>query len=151
MWPASSSGNFAAAGKLYTINTTTAVATLVGSTGDFFGSLAFAPNGVLYMASADLDNMGNVVNTELKTLNPATANTLSMVPTPEFDSSLGVRPTDGVIFGHDADGPVSLAPRVGGLFRTVGANPPHVPRAQPARPTNTPQLFVWIKNSAELR
>src|SRR5436190_16262028 len=42
-------------GLLYTINKATGAATLVGNTGDFFGSIAFAPNGTLYMSSADLD------------------------------------------------------------------------------------------------
>jgi hypothetical protein len=52
--------------------------------------------------------MGNVVNTELKTLNPATAATVTMVATAFFYSSLGIRPTDGVIFGGTGD--------AGGLF-----------------------------------
>ena len=61
---ASSSGDFSAAGNLYTINKSTGAATLVGATGDFFGAIAFAPNGTLYMNSADLDNQGNLVNTQ---------------------------------------------------------------------------------------
>lgn len=93
-------------GKLYTINKTTGLATLVGATGDFFGSLAFAPNGTLYMATADLDFMtGNLINFGLKRLNPATAATVpgSFVATMDFLGALAVRPEDGVIFGGNGD------------------------------------------------
>jgi hypothetical protein len=41
--------NFSGTANLYTISTTGA-ATLVGNTGVFFGSIAFARNGTLYMA-----------------------------------------------------------------------------------------------------
>jgi sugar lactone lactonase YvrE len=99
---ASSSGDFNAAGNLYTINTTTGAATLVGATGDFFGAIAFAPNGTLYMHSADLDNMGNMVNTKLKTLNPTNAQTLTAVATLDIPGALGVR-SDGTIFAGDGD------------------------------------------------
>ena len=76
---AAASTNSTAPGFLYTINTTTGAATLVGNTGDFFGALAFAPNGTLYMLSADLDmTTGDVINQEVKTLNPSDAQTLTM-------------------------------------------------------------------------
>ena len=42
-------------GKVYTINTTTGAATSIGDTGKFFASIAFAPDGTLYMSSAELD------------------------------------------------------------------------------------------------
>ena len=91
-------------GKLYTINTTTGVATLVGNTGDFFGSIAFAPDGTLYMSAAGLDPLtDNIINIGLKTLNPANASTLSFVATPDFFGALGIRPADGVIFGGTGD------------------------------------------------
>ena len=90
-------------GNLYTINTTTGVATFVGSTGDFFGSIAFAPNGTLYMSSADLDAMDNLVNVSLKRLNPTNAAALGTIPTADFFGSLGIRSTDGVIFGGTGD------------------------------------------------
>jgi hypothetical protein len=89
-------------GLLYTINKTTGVATLVGNTGDFFGSIAFGPNGTLYMSAADLDGMGNFVVVGLKTLDPSNANTLSVVPTTDFFGAFGVRP-DGVLFGGTGD------------------------------------------------
>jgi hypothetical protein len=90
-------------GMLYTINKTTGVATPVGNTGDFFGAIAFAPNGTLYMTSADLDNMGNQLNISLKTLNPANANLLTVVPMINFMGALAVRPEDGTIFGDNGD------------------------------------------------
>jgi outer membrane protein assembly factor BamB len=105
-----SRSNFAAAGKLYRIDTNTGEATLVGSTGDFFGAIAFAPNGTLYFLSADLDlTNGAAVNFELETLNPTNAQTLATVdvPNPEDPfapySSMGVRPEDGTIFAGDGD------------------------------------------------
>lgn len=91
-------------GNLYTIDKKTGVATLVGNTGDFFGSIAFAPNGTLYMSAADLDPMGNIVNQSLKTLNPSNANILSTFPTNDFFGALGIRPTDGMIFGGTGSG-----------------------------------------------
>jgi PEP-CTERM motif len=91
-------------GKLYTINKTTGAATLVGNTGDFFGAIAFAPNGTLYMTAADLDFMtGNVINISLKTLNPANASVLTVVPMIDHMGALGIRPEDGVIFGGTGD------------------------------------------------
>jgi hypothetical protein len=90
-------------GGLYTINKTTGIATLVGDTGDFFGSIAFAPNGTLYMSAADLDIMGNFVGIALKTINPTNAAILTQVPTIDFFGGLGIRPSDGVIFGDTGD------------------------------------------------
>ena len=90
-------------GRLYTINKTTGLATLVGNTGDFFGSIGFAPNGTLYMASADLDSNDNLVNIGLKTLNPTNAAVLSFVPTIDFFGALGVRPEDSALFGGNGD------------------------------------------------
>ena len=46
--------NFTGTANLYTISTTGA-ATLLGNTDVFFGSIAFAPNGTLYMTSANLN------------------------------------------------------------------------------------------------
>jgi outer membrane protein assembly factor BamB len=91
-------------GKLYTINKTTGLATLVGNTGDFFGSLAFAPNGTLYMAAGDLDfTTGNIINIGLKTLNPTNAATLSFIATNDLFGALAVRPEDSALFGGNSD------------------------------------------------
>ena len=68
-----------------------------------FGSIAFAPNGTLYMGAADLDAMGNFINIALKTLNPSTAATLTSVATNDLFNALAVRPEDSAIFGGNGD------------------------------------------------
>jgi hypothetical protein len=47
--------------------------------------------------------MGQDINVRLSTLNPSNAATLSFVPTADFFGALGVRPTDGAIFGGTGD------------------------------------------------
>jgi hypothetical protein len=95
---------FSGLGRLYTINKTTGLATMVGDTGDFFGSIAFAPNGTLYMSAADLDPVtDNIINIGLKTLNPLNAATLTFVATNDLFGALAVRPEDGAIFGGTGD------------------------------------------------
>jgi hypothetical protein len=90
-------------GKLYTINPATGVATLVGNTGDFFASIAFAPNGTLYMSAADLDfATGQDINIALKILNPSNATVISSVSAAEFYGALAVSP-EGVIYGGNGD------------------------------------------------
>jgi hypothetical protein len=90
-------------GDLYTINRTTGVATLVGNTGFFFNSIAFAPNGTLYLAAENLGMMGPDATTDqLDTINPATAASLTSVATADFFGALAVRP-DGTIFGGNGD------------------------------------------------
>jgi hypothetical protein len=91
-------------GRLYTINPSTGLATLVGDTGHFFASIAFGPNGALYLEAADLDFVtGNLTNIGLRRINPANAQQLSFVPTVDFLGALAVRPEDGVIFGDNGD------------------------------------------------
>jgi hypothetical protein len=91
-------------GLLYTINKTTGVATLVGDTHSFFDSIAFGPNGMLYLSAADLDfTTGNQINFRLETLNPTNAAMLTTVAATQFYGALGVRPTDGVIFAGNGD------------------------------------------------
>jgi len=90
-------------GRLYTINPVTGLATRVGDTGDFFGSIAFAPNGTLYMSSADLDfTTDSLINISIKTLNPATAATLSTISAPEFFGAFAFSP-EGVLYGGNGD------------------------------------------------
>jgi hypothetical protein len=91
-------------GNLYTINQNTGVATLVGATGHFFGSIAFAPSGALYMSAADFGPGGAEINTKLLTLDPSNASVKSSVTTDAFFGALGVRPSDGVIFAGNGDG-----------------------------------------------
>ncbi|HXO40215.1 MAG TPA: hypothetical protein VN999_02115 [Thermoanaerobaculia bacterium] len=91
------------AGKLYTIDKTTAVATLVGVTPVRRDSIAFAPDGTLYEAGFT----PGVVPPTLYTLDPTTGAPLSAVLTPPADDnygSLAVRPTDNVLFGGDGAG-----------------------------------------------
>jgi hypothetical protein len=93
-------------GDLYTINPATGAATLVGNTGFFFNSIAFAPNGTLYLAAANLDfsKMPPIdIDQSLNTLNPTNAAILSSVSTLDFFGALGVR-SDGTIFGGTGDG-----------------------------------------------
>jgi hypothetical protein len=113
-------------GLLYTINKTTGVATLVGNTGAFFGSIAFNLGGTLYMSFATLDpSTGNIINISLKTLNPATGAVLSSVSTVDFFGALGIR-SDGVIFGGTGDsaGLFTINPNTGAetLIGSTGQN-----------------------------
>jgi hypothetical protein len=91
-------------GRLYIIDTTTGAATLIGDTGVFFASIAFAPDGTLYMSAAVYDELsGPVAPFSWLTVNPSNAAILTGVVAPIFYHSLTVRPTDGVIFGGTAD------------------------------------------------
>lgn len=92
------------AGKLYTIDKTTAVATLVGATPVRRDSIAFAPDGTLYEAGF---TPRPPVPPTLYTLNPANGAPLTAVLTPPPDDNYGalaVRPTDNVLFGGDGAG-----------------------------------------------
>lgn len=89
-------------GRLYTIDKTTAVATLVGNTSAFFATIAFAPNGTLYEAAADLGPFGPAAP-RLVTLNPANAAILSTVSLSEFFGALAFRQSDGAFFGSTGD------------------------------------------------
>jgi hypothetical protein len=96
--------------KLYVIDTSTAVATLVGDTGlEFGGGLAFAPDGTLYQASfrGPIDSVPKRVPC-LFTLDPETGQITSEVSLkapngkPYYRyviAGLAVRPADGTVFG----------------------------------------------------
>lgn len=118
--------NFTGQANLYTISTG-GVATFVGTAGVFFGSIAFAPNGTLYMTSADL--VGTVpmiypcppsdpdqINCALKTLSPVTAATLTSVPTSDFYSALGIS-NEGVIWAGTGAG--DLGAGIGQFFAGI--------------------------------
>jgi hypothetical protein len=91
-------------GLLYTINKTTGAATLIGDTSSFFDSIAFAPDGTLYLIAADLDfSNGNIINPRLETLNPANAGLLTTVGLSQYYGAFGIRPTDGVLFAGNGD------------------------------------------------
>jgi sugar lactone lactonase YvrE len=90
-------------GNLYTINPGTGLATLIGNTGLFFDSIAFAPNGTLYLAAANLDfATGMQIDKALDTIDPSNAVVLTSVPTIDFFGALGIR-SDGTIFGGTGD------------------------------------------------
>ena len=92
-------------GQLFTIDKTTGAATLLGNTNSFFDSIAFAPNGTLYLIAADLNFAdGSLENFRLQTLNPGTASVLTTVSLSEFYGAFGIRPTDGVLFAGNGDG-----------------------------------------------
>lgn len=84
---------------IYTIDKSTAIATFVGETGVTGATLAFGPDGTLYMTSAVFDGV-TFVNGFLNTLDPATGAVLT-TSDPFYLAHVGglaVRPTDGVIF-----------------------------------------------------
>ena len=85
--------------NLYTIDTATAVATLVGDTGIIGATLAFGPDGTLYQTSAEFNETG-FIRGFLNTLDPATATVLTTSGpfTEAHIGGLAVRPIDGVIF-----------------------------------------------------
>jgi VPDSG-CTERM motif len=104
-------------GTLYTINVTTGAETLVGDTGTFrTGGLGFAPDGTLYLAGLD-PSPNTTTGFALHTLNPATGAILTSHPVNLFYDGLGVRPSDGVLFGNTAgifgDNIVILNPATG--------------------------------------
>jgi PKD domain/RTX calcium-binding nonapeptide repeat (4 copies) len=84
-----------AGGLLFTIDKTTGVATLVGSTGSGAGGgIAFAPDGSLYQTAFN----SSFDFTSLNKLNPANAARISTVPLPTYFDGLAIRPTDGAFF-----------------------------------------------------
>jgi hypothetical protein len=92
-----------APGGLYTINPTTGAATFVGSTGQFFGSIAFTPSGLLYLIGASF-NQGPV-SPVLEQINPATAAVIgSAAALSDFYGAFGIRPTDSTFFASNGDG-----------------------------------------------
>jgi hypothetical protein len=84
---------------IYTLDKVTGVATLVGNTGVTGATLAFAPNGTLYMTSAEFNPDGSFLQGFLNTVDPSTGDVLSTSDpyTTAHVGGLGVRP-DGVIF-----------------------------------------------------
>lgn len=82
-------------GRLWTISTTTAVATLVGDTGTGAGGgLAFAANGTLYHTGYDFGQN----NFSLNVLDTTTGAILSSTLMSQYYDGLGVRKSDGLLF-----------------------------------------------------
>lgn len=115
-----------APGGLYTIDPNNAVATLVGSTPYFFGSLAFTPGGSLFLIGASFSQ--GPANPILQQLNPANAAAIgSTVPLNDFYGAFGIRPTDSTFFVSNGDGAqiFTLNPTTGAatpLSSSTGAN-----------------------------
>jgi len=113
-------------GGLYTIDPMSGIATLIGSTPEFFGSIAFAPNGTLYLVGASFAQ--GPVNPVLERLNPTTAAVIGApVPLADFYGALGIRPTDAALFVSNGMGAqiFTLNPTTGvatALTSTTGAN-----------------------------
>jgi hypothetical protein len=90
-------------GFLYTIDTGTAVATLVGDTGLNRGGLGFAPDGTLYLGEAS--SRQGEGSAFLAQIDPSTAQVVGTpVPLQNAIESLAVRPSDGAVFVGQADG-----------------------------------------------
>jgi hypothetical protein len=102
--------------QIYTIDTTTAVATLVGDPGvGENGGLAFTPDGTLYLATV------GVVTLQLVTLDPATAAVNTTVPLDRGLDGLGAR-IDGQLFGTASQANTDIvAVATDGTTTTLGA------------------------------
>ena len=86
-------------GSLYTIDVATASATLVGATGLERGGLAFASDGTLWLAT-----VGDAATPVIAQIDPATGSVVGEAQ--DMDTgcdALAVRPSDGVLFGNEAD------------------------------------------------
>ena len=91
--------------SIYTIDKDTGNASLIGATGVLGVTLAFAPDGTLYMTSATFDMSGQT-GSFLHTVDPLTGNPTSTTPIGLLPSGnfvhfggLAVDPADGTIYG----------------------------------------------------
>jgi hypothetical protein len=113
--------------SLYIIDKTTGVATLRGPTNVIGVTLAFGPNGVLYMTSATFDDQGQT-GSFLHTVNPSTGavvttNAIASVPSGNLlhVGGLAARPTDGVLFASAREANVD---RRGDVYRLTTLGTP---------------------------
>jgi len=100
-------------GRVYTIDTFTAVATLVGDTGTCTeGGLAFARDGMLCFTGYTDCSFTAVA---LHVLNPATGAIVSSTPLQSglLYDGLAVRPTDGALFASSGDRLFEIDPATG--------------------------------------
>jgi hypothetical protein len=143
-----SSNAFSGGGKLYTLNLSTAAATLVGDTGTGAGGgLAFAPDGTLYLFAVF----------SLNIISPEDGHVISSIEADNPYDGLGLRHSDGVLFagpgGSDAVYTIDASTGFGTLightgqgnvsdidFRVSGQCPTPTPRPTPPRPTPRPRL-----------
>jgi hypothetical protein len=94
-------------GNLYTINRNTAVATLVGTTGLENASIAFGPDGTLYVTSAAVnpnDPLGPLIDIQVATLDPTTGRVLTAMPTSLFYTALAFDARRGFLVGGTGSG-----------------------------------------------
>jgi PEP-CTERM motif len=94
-------------GNLYMINSSTGVATLIGSTGLENASLAFAPDGTLYATSGAVnpdDPFGPLIEVQIATLDPATGKVLTRIPTSTFYTALTFDQSTGLLIGGNGSG-----------------------------------------------
>ena len=89
-------------GSLYTIDVSTAAATLVGATGLERGGLAFAPDGTLWLAT-----VGDAATPVIAQIDPDDGTVVGSAQdlTTGIDA-LAVRPSDSVFFGMEAESSV---------------------------------------------
>ena len=93
----------------------------LGDTGKFFASIAFAPDGTLYLSSAILRSGRRDRSTRfLANARSDERRILTNVATSDFYHSLAVRPTDGVIFGGTADQAGDVHDQPGDRCRHIG-------------------------------
>ena len=109
-----------AAGKVYTIDKTTGVATFVGRPPDRRGTLAFTPGGTLY-ESAFTPPPAPPAPPKLFTLDPSNAAVLASIPTVEQYGAMASRPTDSVLYvGNGIPGDVLTLDPTTGIATEVG-------------------------------
>ena len=92
--------------SIYTIDKDTGDASLIGATGVIGVTLAFAPDGTLYMTAATFDMSGTQTGSFLHTVDPLTGIPISTTPIGLLPSGnfvhfggLAVDPADGTIYG----------------------------------------------------
>jgi hypothetical protein len=109
---------------IYTLDPNTGIASFIGETGVIGASLAFGPDGTLYMSSAEFDVPGVFSRGFLNTIDPTDAHviTTSGPFTLAHVGGLAVRPTDGTVFasGNMGGGVYTIA--LDGTMTQVGSS-----------------------------
>ena len=110
--------------SIYTIDKDTGNASLIGATGVIGVTLAFAPDGTLYMTSATFDMSGQT-GSFFHTVDPLTGNPTSTTPIGLLPSGnfvhfggLAVDPADGTIYGSARE---ATAAQKGDIFTLTPA------------------------------
>jgi PEP-CTERM motif len=111
-------------GNLYMIDRNSGVGTLVGETGVSNASLAFAPDGHLYLTSANAVPGVGLTDLKLSTVDPATGKILTSVPTATFYAALTFH--DGVLFAGTGSGDSGLSGDIFTIDPATGKQVMHV-------------------------